>query len=71
MLDIEKVASLSVTLYKNEILDLLNILSTLDKDGEILLKEARKVLLKHKQHGLVFMEVLMTADVDKSGSVDI
>lgn len=40
MIDIDKVANLSVTLYKSEILDLLNILSTLDKDGEILLNKA-------------------------------
>ena len=41
MLDFEKVASYSITLYQDEIFDLLNILSTCDKDGEIWLEKVR------------------------------
>ena len=71
-LDIEKVANLSTQMSHSEISDLLNILCKLDKriNGSIYLKEVRKELLNHEK-GLAFMEVLLSADEDNSGNVDI
>ena len=39
MLDFEKVAGYSITLYQDEIFDLLNILSTCENDGQISLEK--------------------------------
>ena len=71
--DTQKVADLSnTTLNQAEITELLEILSKLDTDtpGEVSLKEASKVLLEHEK-GRAYMEVLIIADQDDSGSVDI
>jgi len=71
-LDIEKVANLSTAMSHSEISDLLNLLCRLDKriNGSIYLKEVRKELLNHEK-GLAYMEVLLAADEDNSGNVDI
>lgn len=71
-MDVEKVANLSDAMSHSEITDLLNILCKLDKriNGSINIKDVRKELLNHEK-GLAFMEVLLSADEDNSGNVDI
>ena len=71
-LDMDKVGKLSTSMSHGEISDLLNILVKLDKraNGSIYLKEVRKELLNHEK-GMAYLEVLLQADEDNSGNVDI